>query len=231
VNLQITRFNKKNCLVGGNMFNQKVDGSGRKSAGVTLELILAITLAVVVLFFILSLVGDDLKTMVASGRISNMFVNGQKTTYNNQAFDPTQVNVQVLAEQGNTFQTLADAQNQAIDKIKGYLTNPPQNADQVMDLAKWLTIAKTTVSASALSQQGISVSTLAGQYGITINNSGTNFSTSVGTAKILANSGSVTNYTQLPINKQFTYSPDVTVLTASDNQLAAANQIITAQYK
>lgn len=208
---------------------------GRKSAGVTLELILAITLAVLVLFFILNIFSDNLKGMVANSGIQNMFNNKQKATYAKEAFDPTQVNVQVLAEQGSiVFHTLQEAQDYAINKIKGYINNPPQNADQVMDLAKALTIAKTTVDYTTLSKQGINVSDIAHPYQITIDNS-TRYLTKVGTATIIPSNtaGSNSVVTQLPINQQFTYGAGLTSskLYDPDVQLSTANQIISAKYQ
>lgn len=125
------------------MHNCEVIKRGKKAGGITVELLLAIILAVVVLFFILSLFSDNLKTMVASSRISNMFDNNNKTTYANQAFDPTSVNVQVLAEQGNTLKTLDDYKKAAIEKINHYAASPPANEAEVMDLAMWASIAKT----------------------------------------------------------------------------------------
>lgn len=125
------------------MYTMIVKKYGKKAAGVTVETLLAITLAVVVLFFVLNIFGDNLKTMVASSGIQRMYDNSQKTTYSTQQYDPTSVNVQVLAEQGNTLNTLDDYKNKAIEKINHYANNPPTNEAEVMDLAMWASIART----------------------------------------------------------------------------------------
>lgn len=121
------------------MFNKEFNIRARRAGGVTLELILAITLAVLVLFFILGLFGDNLKGMVASSRITNMFDNTQKASYAKEAFDPTQVNVQVLAEQGLTLPQYLDNANAIIKK---YETTPPPNQEELQKLAQAATVAK-----------------------------------------------------------------------------------------
>lgn len=202
------------------MLTNRVNGHGKKRAGVTVELLLAILLAVVVLFFVLSIFGDNLKTMVANSGIQNMFDNGQKTTFGKQAFDPTQVNVQVLAEQGNTLKTLDDFKKAAADKIKYYTDNPPQNEDQVLDLAKWATIARITTGSQVLTPRDYE--TLLVPNGIDIDDADT-YTTTIGTANI--------NGSAIAINKQFTYRNSSTNATGPDYQLAKAKTIINAQYQ
>lgn len=148
------------------MLRNSLNGRGRKSAGVTVELILAILLAVVVLFFILSMFSDNLKTMVTSSNMANVWDNTHKTTFGTQQYDPTSVNVQVLAEQGHTLQWYIDQATTAIDKYKD---TPPATLSEVEDLAKWATIARIT------KQRDILTSELATKfyqaYGIAIDNS------------------------------------------------------------
>lgn len=136
------------------MFNKELILRGRKSAGVTLELILAITLAVLVMFFILGLVGDNLKTMVANSGFQNMFENKQKVTYGKQNFDPTQVNVQVLADQGLTLQQYLDS---AIAIITKYENTPPPNQEELEKLAQAAAVAKiiTMKNANGYAEQAL----------------------------------------------------------------------------
>lgn len=213
------------------MFNKELNiRSSRKLAGVTLELILAITLAVLVLFFLLGIFGDNLKSMVASSRMSNMFDNTQKASYGKQAFDPTQVNVQVLAEQGgiitpSPLNTLDDFKKAAADKINYYAANPPTNEAEVLDLAKWATIARittgSTVLTSNIAKQLLGGITINYQYGYTTN---------VGTVTLK-------NGNKLNINKQINYGITACGLNsynclnnASSNQLAGSKTVLDAQY-
>lgn len=204
------------------MIRKGLNVRGKKAAGVTVELMLAITLAIVVLFFILSIFGDNLKAMVASSGIQNMYQNNQKTTFSRQQYDPTQVNVQVLAEQGNTFTSLQDAKDKAKAKIDGYLANPPQNEEQVLDLAKWATIARivadteiinSSVYANLIIPNGIHIYTEGG------------FKTKVTTA----NTSSLQN---LVINKQFIYNfkDNTNDLRLPEQKLSVANEIVKASY-
>lgn len=212
------------------MFNKELNiRSSRKLAGVTLELILAITLAVLVLFFLLGIFGDNLKSMVVSSRMSNMFDNTQKASYGKQAFDPTQVNVQVLASQGGTIttpsplNTLDDFKKGAADKINYYAANPPTNEEEVLDLAKWATIARITGSPALttnIARQLLGGININYQYGAT---------TKVGTVTLK-------NGNKLNINKQIAYeiaacsASDINCLTSSSNQLPSSKTVLDAQY-
>lgn len=208
------------------MIRNSLNGRDRKVAGVTVELMLAITLAVVVLFFVLSIFGDNLKTMVASSGIQRMYANDQKTTYSTQKYDPTSVNVQVLAEQGNTFTSFQDAKDKAKAKVDGYLANPPQNEEQVLDLAKWATIAKIvggdTIITLDLYNNFIS------SYGIHIYRS-TYFATTVTVANIESSGG----VNHLTINKQFEYNTNeanYNRILSEEEKLQVANEILNVQY-
>lgn len=212
-----------------------LNGRGRKAAGVTVELMLAITLAVVVLFFILNIFGDNLKTMVASSGIQRMYDNEQKTTYSTQKYDPTSVNVQVLAEQGNT---LDDYKKKADEKIDGYTKNPPKNQDEVIDLAKWATIAKiiTTKNSDGSVEPSLSMANeqFCYQYGIAIGDftSATynaNFNTRIKTGSTL------NNYTTSPKILKFSITTNngtgSAVLEDPVNQLAAIKEVLKNDFQ
>ena len=167
------------------MFNREVNKSTKK-AGVTVELILAVMLAVVVLFFILSIFGDNLKTMMANSNIHNMFNNTNKATYTTQASpqttvsigDPAEVPTQITGEQG-----LQQILTQAQQKIDNYINNPPKNEQQVEDLAKWASIATTVRTADP---NGLPVSSISdtdvrfvATYGIGVNERTSSFNTTI----------------------------------------------------
>lgn len=121
------------------MFNRKF-GLRRKRAGITVELLLAVVLAVVVLFLILGLFSNNLKHMVVNGNISRIFANNSaKTAYSSWGANPTQtqVNVQTVADNGLDWYL-----DQAQAALTNYIANPPKNADETMDLAKWATILR-----------------------------------------------------------------------------------------
>lgn len=198
-----------------------LSGRGRKAAGVTVELALAIILAIVVLFFVLSIFGDNLKTMVGSSNMANVWDNSHKVTYSTQQYDPTQVNVQVLAEQGNTLNTLQDYIDAATDKINHYAANPPQNEDEVLDLAKWATIARITTGSTVLTPE--LTQSLITNNGIYIDYQ-YNLQTTVRTARINSNN--------LVINKQFSYELSVPTNTSTaGSQLEKAKTIVRVQYQ
>lgn len=206
------------------MLENKVNIHGKKAAGVTVELMLAIALAVVVLFFVLSIFSNNLKTMVANSDMHRMWDKSEKSTYSNFNRDysnstvggsSSQVNVQVLAEQG--LSTLPDFINAAKTNADSYNNNPPQTQAQVEDLAKCLTILKMTGGASAIKQYDGLIS----KYGISINMSNSFYVTQVQT----------NNITGLAINEQFAYNSDSYFLSNSqDNQLAVAQEIQKAKY-
>lgn len=199
-------------------------GSGKKAASVTLELMLAILLAVLVLFFILSTFSDNLRAMVANSNIKNMFDNHQKITYTNQSFDPTSVNVQVLAEQGgiitpSPLNTLDDFKHAAIDKVNHYATNPPQNEAEVLDLAKWATIAQITTGSTVLTEE--LATTFSNSYGINIDALDT-YTTTVGSA--------IVNGHELTIDKQFSFNVSSGGVTGDAYKLLKSNTIFNAGY-
>ncbi len=115
---------------------------GRKKAGITVEVTLSIVLAVLVLFLTLGLFSGNLKTLVENGGIQTLFdkdASADKIAYNPKEGDPTatQVNVQVVAEQGLEWYL-----TQAQEAIQMYKENPPTTQEQIEDLAKAATIAK-----------------------------------------------------------------------------------------
>lgn len=208
------------------MLENKVNIHGRKAAGVTLELILGISLAVLVLFFVLNIFSDNLKTMVANSSMHNMWDKSEKTTYGKEAFDPTQVNVQVLAEQGNTLQWYIE---QAAAEIDKYKDTPPATLAEVEDLAKWATIARITSGTQVLTTGTDGLATkFYNAYGIYINNINSSYITQIMPVNSAANK--VTDSTASTY-KQFTYnSTGGGRLDAPSNQLAASKAIYDAQY-
>lgn len=198
------------------MLNNKLIKRGKK-AGVTVELLLSVLLAVVVLFLILGLFSDNLQKMFTKSNMAGLWNNNdQKTAVANRAFDPTQTNVQVLAEQGQTYLKWA------LDTIDNYKKNPPQDEDGVLELAKAATIARILAGTDGLSQADGSY--FAQEYGIIIDKTET-FTTTIATAHI----GIGDNRTTKVINKQFTYdtsSDQATDPTAES--LAAVKKILNA---
>lgn len=112
-----------------------------RRAAITVEMALAASLGVLVLFLIIGLFSNTIKDMIASSNISRMYTNNSARTADTNkrwTVDPTgtQVNVQLVGEQGLQWY-LTHAQ--AI--INNYKQTPPQNDAQKQDLAKQLTIA------------------------------------------------------------------------------------------
>lgn len=123
------------------MFNRKF-GLRRKRAGITVELLLAVVLAVVVLFLILGLFSNNLKHMVVNGNISRIFANNSaKTAYSSWGTNPTQtqVNVQTVADNGALIRQYLNKARAAIDNYK---TNLPTTIEQKEDLARQITIER-----------------------------------------------------------------------------------------
>lgn len=222
------------------MLNYKINKSGKKAAGVTVELMLAITLAVVVLFFVLSIFGDNLKTMVASSGIQNMYENNKKTTYSTQQYDPTQVNVQVLAEQGSTVKPIDDYKTEAATKIDGYVKNPPKNQDQVFDLAKWATIAKiiTTKNSDGSVEPSLSIANeqFCYKYGIAIDDftartESSTFNTKIETGSILNNYTTSPKILEFSINTTSGNNNTRGNLTDPANQLSAIEKVLKNNFQ
>lgn len=175
----------------------------RKRAAITIELALAISLAIVALFALLGLFGNNLKNMIAASNMQRMFAyNPAKTATVKLAADPTatQVNVQVVASQG--LQWYLDNAQAAIAKYKA---NPPDPNDQsaIEDLAKQATIAKI---GNTLSKED---KILLINYGISINisgvgeNPGDGYKTTIKGTKNLYFNGQNADPNVIP------YSPDV----------------------
>jgi hypothetical protein len=206
------------------MLNREII-KNRKRSEISVEMCISIALAVVVLFVVVGLFNNNLQAMVASSNMSNMWNNTQKTTYSTQTEDPTknsaigsQVNVQVLAEQGG-LNTLDDYINAAIANVDYYDKNPPTTEDSVEDLAKCLTILKMTKGITVYDQHdGTNLATTHG-IKITINNVASE-------TKVLKDTT-----TGLVINKQFEYAQGGTInLRSPDDQLTVAKEIKTVQY-
>ncbi len=205
------------------MIRNSLNGRGKKSAGVTVELMLAITLAIVVLFFILNIFGDNLKTMVTSSQMSNVWDNEHKTTYSTQKYDPTSVNVQVLAEQGNTLEWYIE---QATEQINKYKDTPPATLAEVEDLAKWATIARITKQTNILPVELETKFYKA--YGISIDNLYT-YATQIKpnpSTSIITNAGTNTN-------EYFTYDNSIGKqdLNSAAAQLNYVKSVYDAEYQ
>lgn len=113
-----------------------------KKAGITIEIALSLALMVVVLFLVLGLFSNNLQAIAKNSGILNFFnkKNEISKTFNTadyQKVDPTQtqVNVQVVADQGLDFY-LAKAQA-TVDQYKNATT--PLSQQQIEDLARAIT--------------------------------------------------------------------------------------------
>lgn len=144
-----------------------------KNAEVTIEITLSIALSIVVLFLTLGLFSDNLKSMASNSGIHNLFNRNNeiaKTKTDSWGIDPTktQVNVQVVADQGLDWY-ISNAQA-TIDK---YLKTPPTTSAQMGDLAKAETIAKIGGVLTASTENTLSKY----PYGISIKSKNTNQNT------------------------------------------------------
>lgn len=113
-----------------------------KKAGITIEIALSLALMVVVLFLVLGLFSNNLQAIASHSGILNFFSKKNEvaktfSTADYQKVDPTQtqVNVQVVADQGLDFY-LAKAQN-TVDQAKNATT--PLSQQQIEDLARAIT--------------------------------------------------------------------------------------------
>lgn len=114
---------------------------GRK-AGITIEIALSIALSVIVLFLVIGLFSENLKTMMSRIGLKSFFRASEKTTVADWGDDPTatQINVQIAADYG-----LSSEHKKAKAAIEDYYNNKSTNgrlndlkADQ-RNLAKELT--------------------------------------------------------------------------------------------
>lgn len=111
--------------------------SNIKPGMVTTELAISIALAIVVLIVVVGLFNDNLSSMVASSKLSNLF-NGDssKTEFSNFNSDYTdsQINVQITGEQG-LQQLRRIANNKAIALIENPFSPANSNGDSIGYLA------------------------------------------------------------------------------------------------
>ena len=141
-----------------------------RSAAITVEITLSLALSLLVLFLSLGLVFNNFKSMADSGGMHNMFNkdNAVAKTFTNTAkdkrYDPTQVTVQVVADQGLT-DYMANAQA-TIDMYKNKTTLTPEEASK---LAQALTIDAIGKGNAGTSNPNTSVAT---GHGILINFNG-----------------------------------------------------------
>lgn len=116
--------------------------SNSRRAAITVEMALAASLGVLVLFLMIGLFSNTIKDMIASSNMSRMYTNNSARTADTNkrwTVDPTgtQVNVQLVGEQGLQWYL-----TQAQTRINDYKKTPPQSESQKQDLAKQLTIAR-----------------------------------------------------------------------------------------
>lgn len=114
----------------------------KKNAGITIEVTLSLALSVVVLFLLLGLFSDNIKTLAANSGIWNFFkrdVSYAKTDQNKTFVNLTQTqeNVQVVAEQGLDYYI-----KQAQEIIDKYKKNPPTSLQEEEEAARYITIAR-----------------------------------------------------------------------------------------
>lgn len=138
-----------------------------KIAAITIEITLSVALAVVVLFALLGLFSDNLSTMAANSGIHNLFNKRPSMDQADASWGKnptaTQVNVQIVADQGLT---LNDYVNNAQATINKYKNRNDLTPTEIEDLAKALTVLSIT-NPSGPSTSGIYPS-LRTQYGISI---------------------------------------------------------------
>ena len=136
------------CRIKINLVGIKKIGVGmiknrQKSAMITVELAIGIALSLAVLFVVLGLFNDNLRTMVANSNFSNIFEkNDSKITYSSfdKNYSGSQINVQIMGEQG--LQMLRKkANNLAITLIESPFNNSNSNGTTI----KYLSSAIRTI--------------------------------------------------------------------------------------
>ena len=135
-----------------------------KSAGVSLEMLLMIVLALGVLFLVLGIFNDNLKEMNSASGSNNLFNKTHATKYSTTSVDYTtsQVNVQIAGSQGLTTvipKYKATAEAEIITLSNAFAQNGSLTVYQQYDLAKWLTLYGICAQNS-----GISARTAASYY-------------------------------------------------------------------
>ena len=116
-----------------------------KKAGITVEVALAALLSVTVLFLVLGLFSQNLQVMAANSNINNLFKNSDRMTAHNgfnRDYASSQVNVQIVGEQGIT--AIHDQAKKAIDALAAKTT--PLTDQEIASLAKYLTILAMSAS-------------------------------------------------------------------------------------
>lgn len=116
----------------------------RLKAVVTIEVVMAIALSVVVLFLVLGLFSENIQTMATKGKLAEMNRhNDAKTSFEPQAVDPTQtqINVQMVGDLG----TLAWYHSQAQATIESLGAKATLTNQELIDLARALTVFAESV--------------------------------------------------------------------------------------
>jgi hypothetical protein len=112
-----------------------------KQGAISIEISLSLALSVVILTVVLSLFSANIEKIAeASGLYNYFFHRSEKvTTYNDQKYDATktQVNVQLVADQGLTYYI-----DNALATIDKYKETPPETLSQTEDLARAAAVAE-----------------------------------------------------------------------------------------
>lgn len=117
-------------------------------AGLTMEVAVASLMAITVLFLTLGLFSDNLKVMAESGNIKNLFQRNSSLTLNNNFAKDynsknSQVNVQIVGEQGVTIEYYMTQAENAIKAITDKYADPANISDEDLKaLAKNITMLK-----------------------------------------------------------------------------------------
>lgn len=117
---------------------------GAKPAEISIEISLSIVMSVVVLFLVLSLFGNNIQNIAEASGLRNLFSRSNETakTFQDEQYSgknptETQVNVQLIADQGLNYY-ISNAQA----TIAKYKKTPPVDQAQTEDLARAATIAR-----------------------------------------------------------------------------------------
>lgn len=200
---------------------------GKNSAMMTVELGVSLVLIVVVLFVVIGLFNDNIKSMIGSSNFSRLFsANGLKTLFQsfNRNYDDSQIYVQIMGEQGlqmlrqkanNNDENLIDAA-----QLTPGSTNP-QTVNTILYLARVSRIImndnyickkiKSPSTALCVALDGIAYEVIDNGDTITIKG---------------YKSGSANSLT-LPVTKQVTM-PTISSTATAKEKLAAIQQIAAA---
>lgn len=160
---------------------------GKTPAMMTVELGVSLVLIVIVLFVVIGLFNDNIKSMISSSNFSRMFsANGLKTWFQSfgRNYDDSQIYVQIMGEQGLEMLRMKANNNSKslIDNSKsgGKITSPI-TSNTIMYLAKIINIIvgnreicefMKKPSKETCTAQGLDVEYIVNDSGITIKDTG-----------------------------------------------------------